>query len=100
MVLVSRSLLVVNEVVAVVGGEVHTEPDTHMIRLMRVMPSRTMFQMVMKPRQPVRVLTMLTTAHTAEMVSGSRTMETVMTMTPVKRMHWRLWLKMVRYWSV
>ena len=43
---------------------------------------------------------MLSTAETALTVSGRRRTETEMTMTPVKRMHWRLWLKMVRYWSV
>ena len=71
-----------------------------MMRLIRVIPSRTMFQMVMNPKHPVRVLMILMTAEKAETVSGSRIMETVITMTPVNMMHWRLWLKMVRYWSV
>ena len=49
---------------------------------------------------PVRVLTMLMTAETADTVSGRSRMETVITITPVNRMVCRLWLKMVRYWSV
>ena len=49
---------------------------------------------------PVRVLTMLMTAETADTVSGRSRMETVITITPVNKMVCRLWLKMVRYWSV
>ena len=54
-----------------------------MIRFMRVMPSRTISQIDMKPRQPV----ILRMALKVEIVSGKRTTDTAITMTPVDKMH-------------